>query len=651
MTALLAISVGALLAYSLYVLLQVEGELASLVFDRVLYNVGLVASGLVCLARGLGRKGQVAWAWIGVGILLWAAATIYWTIFLINAEDAPYPSPADALYLAFYVPTYIGIGLLVRSSHGRLPAALWLDGLIAALVVAAIAVAVVFDQVLAGTDGAPAAVATNLTYPLADAVLLAFVVGLLAVGGWRVSRSWVLLTTGLGLFAVADSYYLYAIATESYDTGSLVDIAWIAGFTLVALAAWQSRGRALTLRPHGWRVLVVPAAFALVGVGLLTVDHFERLHILALSLVSLSLVLVVVRLALTFGAHQRLLEQSVNHSLTDSLTGLWNRRALVAHLEDVLAGERPHVFALFDLDGFKSYNDSFGHPAGDDLLRRIAGNLQRAVVPHGRAYRLGGDEFCILAPDDGRTHEPVAAAAKALEERGERFLVTASVGVVGLPGEADSWGIAMQLADERLYERKRGRPSASRQIRTALLAALAERDDELDGHVHDVAALAEALGRNAGLEPDELEDVRAAAELHDIGKMAIPDSILFKPGTLDEEEMMFIRRHTVVGERIVAGVPALARVAHLVRSSHEWWNGTGYPDGLRGTAIPSASRMIAVCDAFVAMTSERPFSAIKSVEAALTELERCAGTQFDPAIVAAFPEALAATDPSIVAAA
>lgn len=133
--------------------------------------------------------------------------------------------------------------------------------------------------------------------------------------------------------------------------------------------------------------------------------------------------------------------------------------------------------------------------------------------------------------------------------------------------------------------------------------------------------------------------------------MAIPDSILFKPGTLDEEEMTFIRRHTVVGERIVAGVPALARVAHLVRSSHEWWNGTGYPDGLRGTAIPSASRMIAVCDAFVAMTSERPFSAVKSVEAALTELERCAGTQFDPAIVAAFPEALAAIDPSIVAAA
>ena len=118
MTALLAISVGALLAYSLYVLLQIEGELASLVFDRVLYNVGLVASGLVCLAHGLGRKGQAAWAWIGGGILLWAAATVYWTIFLVNAEDAPYPSPADALYLASTSPPTSGSGC----SCGRLTA-------------------------------------------------------------------------------------------------------------------------------------------------------------------------------------------------------------------------------------------------------------------------------------------------------------------------------------------------------------------------------------------------------------------------------------------------------------------------------------------------------------------------------------------------
>jgi HD-GYP domain-containing protein (c-di-GMP phosphodiesterase class II) len=235
----------------------------------------------------------------------------------------------------------------------------------------------------------------------------------------------------------------------------------------------------------------------------------------------------------------------------------------------------------------------------------------------------------------------VERALAAMHEQGEEFTISASAGSVALPREADSWAAAMHLADQRLYERKRMRPLASRQIRIALLSALAERDAELDGHVHDVAQLAEAIGRVFELEQDELEELRAGAELHDIGKVAVPDSILFKPSPLDPEEVAFMRRHTLMGERIVSSVPALAQAARFIRSSHERWDGAGYPDGLAGEEIPLGSRIIAVCDAFTAMTVERPYRGAISVSEALRELESCAGTQFDPAVVAAFPEALA----------
>jgi diguanylate cyclase (GGDEF)-like protein len=297
---------------------------------------------------------------------------------------------------------------------------------------------------------------------------------------------------------------------------------------------------------------------------------------------------------------------------------------------------------LVDLDRFKEVNDTFGHPAGDALLARVGSKLAWASAARGRAYRLGGDEFCLLVRDDGSARELVATASASVAERGEHFAIAASAGVVSLPGEAGSWDTAMHLADTRLYERKRGRPSAGRQIRVALLSVLAERDASLDGHVHEVADLAEELGGMLGLDREALEELKAAAELHDIGKIAIPDSILFKPGPLDAEELSYMQRHTLIGERIVRAVPSLARVGPVIRSSHERWDGAGYPDRLSREEIPLASRIIAVCDAFTAMTEGRPYRDPIQVEQALAELRRCARTQFDPQVVAAFPSALAA---------
>jgi HD-GYP domain-containing protein (c-di-GMP phosphodiesterase class II) len=151
-----------------------------------------------------------------------------------------------------------------------------------------------------------------------------------------------------------------------------------------------------------------------------------------------------------------------------------------------------------------------------------------------------------------------------------------------------------------------------------------------------VAELARAVGDRMGISGELLEGLERAAELHDIGKIAIPDAILSKPGPLDAEEWRFMRRHTIIGESMLSAAPALQSAAKIVRSSHERFDGKGYPDGLSGDEIPLASRIIFVCDAFHAMTSERPYGTAKTEEAALEELRCCAGTQFDPAVVAAF---------------
>ena len=156
----------------------------------------------------------------------------------------------------------------------------------------------------------------------------------------------------------------------------------------------------------------------------------------------------------------------------------------------------------------------------------------------------------------------------------------------------------------------------------------------------DVAALAEATARELALDAEETERVVHAAELHDLGKVAIPDAVLDKPGRLDEHEWEIVRAHPVTGERIIAAAPALREVATLVRASHERWDGTGYPDALAANAIPLGARIVAVCDAFDAMTEDRPYQATRKTEDALAELRRCAGTQFDPVVVAAFEAAV-----------
>jgi two-component system, cell cycle response regulator len=188
-----------------------------------------------------------------------------------------------------------------------------------------------------------------------------------------------------------------------------------------------------------------------------------------------------------------------------------------------------------------------------------------------------------------------------------------------------------------MYAHKDSRRATSRrQARDVLVQVLAEREPELRRHMADVSQLAVRTGRELGLEPEDLDVVARAAELHDIGKVAVPDDIIHKPGSLDDVEWRIMRQHTLVGERILAAAPALKGVARLVRLSHERWDGTGYPDALTADEIPIGARIIAVCDTYDAMTSERAYATARSHDDAIAELRRCAGGQLDPAVVDAF---------------
>ncbi len=342
-------------------------------------------------------------------------------------------------------------------------------------------------------------------------------------------------------------------------------------------------------------------------------------------------------------AHREQARVNEHQATHDALTGLANRRKLYLDAERALDGPdaAPLALGLYDLDGFKAYNDAFGHPAGDALLARLGRRMAEAVGEEATAYRMGGDEFCILtrAADPGHALE---AARLALCDQGEGFAIRCSHGAALVPSDATDLERALQLADERMYADKRSsRVSESREVRAALLQLIAEQRDEHAAHTVDVAGLAAATATRLGLSRDDVACTRIAAELRDIGKTAVPEAILRKAGPLDGDELAFVQRHTLIGERIVAAAPALARIAPIVRSSHERPDGMGYPDGLSGTRIPIGARIVAVVDAFDAMVSPRPYKMAISVPAAIAELRRCAGTQFDEAVVEAFAGVLA----------
>ncbi|MEZ5076729.1 MAG: diguanylate cyclase [Solirubrobacterales bacterium] len=631
------------LAYTGFALGNWTGPVAEDGIGIWVYEGVMIGAAASCLLRAaLIPRERLGWGLVGLALASYVAGEIYFVAASEATGEVPIPSPADAGYLAFYPTAFAGLIALVRVQLGSFPPVRWLDGLIAGGAVAALAVALALGPVVADSvSGSTAEVTVNLAYPVVDVVLLFLVVAAATLSGWRPGAGWLLLGGGLTVIAAADVAYLLQTARGTYVEDGILDVAWPLAVLMLAAAAWLPPATAGRSRSGRLASALVPALAALVAVGILFSDRWIAVPLAASILALLTLLGVVLRLALSFGETQRSLETSLRDALTDPLTGLRNRRGFVEDLEQAMearARGRVGLLAMFDLNGFKAYNDAFGHPAGDALLTRLGKRLEEFARPHGRAYRLGGDEFCLLGECTAAEVERITEeATAALSDEGKGFTVTAARGSVLIPAEADTASVAMQLADRRMYAHKsRERASAGRQSRDVLMSALRERRPELHRHLVGVAELARRVGCEMGLTGEQLDEVYRAAELHDVGKVAIPDAILNKPGPLEERELEFMRKHTLIGERIIAAAPALVPVARLVRSSHERPDGKGYPDGLSGEEIPVGSRIISVCDAYQAMVTERPYSTAMRPHRAMAELVDGAGAQFDPVVVAAF---------------
>ncbi len=627
------------------------GLLEAVPFHGIAPDVVFLIAAALLIWRGLG--GERGWVLIGIGALCWASGDIYWTLALGNLANLPVPSLADAGYLSFCPFAFAGILALVRQRMSGVPKALAADSAAATLAVGALGAALVVQPVVAHADGGVLAVATNLAYPISDLLLLGLIVGATALGNWRLNRTWVLLAASVLAFWIADSVYVVADATGTYTQNDWYNALWYWAPVLAALAGWLPRRVSVSAPGRvSARGIVMPVAFASVAIAVLVWSSFDRIGVIAIVLATGSLSVVMGRLVLTWRENARLLRASQDEALADALTGLGNRRALLADLERRLSTARDggsFTLVLFDLDGFKQYNDNFGHPSGDALLRRLGAKLESHLGATGRVYRIGGDEFCALIDAmPGASDPDDEAAAGTLFEEGDGFTIGCSHGAVLLPTEAQDSSTALTIADQRMYANKRvGRVSAAQQSKNVLLSAVAERNRELGAHGRDVAELAAAVATAFSLSPDEIELVRHAAELHDVGKVAVPDAILHKPAALDETEWAHVHEHTLIGEKIIGAAPDLARVARLVRSSHEHYDGTGYPDRLARREIPLGSRIIAVCDAFDAMTTDRPYREAIDEASAVAELRRCAGTQFDPDVIERFCAALA-SEPGVL---
>ena len=357
------------------------------------------------------------------------------------------------------------------------------------------------------------------------------------------------------------------------------------------------------------------------------------------------------------GARQRIaeLERELEASaLRDKLTDLSALTTFERHLDREVERSRRHgralVLGIVDIDGFRGLNASHGRDAGDRVLVAIARTLDRFTRATDLVGRAGDDEFLLMLPESSGA-EAVQCAERILLELEAMEVpplscVSVSIGLVEYRRPMTSEQLV--AAAGTALDRARGaggsrsvligadEPSVSPQAEafrdavSGLAEALLERDRYTGEHSESVVTLAAEVARGLGLDEIEIERVRSAALLHDIGKVATPDEILNKKGPLDDREWVVMRQHPVVGERILRAIPGFGSVARIVRHEHERFDGTGYPDGLAGDAIPIGSRIILACDAYHAMTSDRPYRKAMSHAEAIEEIAAGAGRQFDP---------------------
>ena len=620
------------LAFLLHAFVPFHGWVEAFFNNGVYYGL-IIAAAAGCLLRAaVTPNNRWAWGSIAAGLVAWTVGDLYYLFRLQNLAVTPVPSLADVFYLLYFPLVYVGVVSLMRRQLVGATKALWLDGMTAALTVAAVACSLLLGPIQSATKGSLDAVATNLAYPLGDVVLLALLTALAVAQGFRLSRAALILVAGLVSATAADSLYLVQNANGTYAVGGVTDALWAASLLLIGAAAWRDESSA---RPRSaWRpIAALPLVCAIVATGLLSASNWRSLGSLGPALAAAAILTVLARLAVTLRENKILLATANDAAVNDALTGLANRRALMRDLEHLVTTatvEHPLALVLFDLNGFKSYNDRFGHPAGDSLLQRLGHRLQSIESDDVRIYRLGGDEFCIVARAAPATAAAlIERAVAALTETAEGFSVTASFGAAFIPEEAETISEALRLADTRLYSRKADHYAAHDHPHEELLRILDSRDSAASSTRHAAANTARVVSEALGLDRSAQEQAARAALLRDVGTLALPDDLNTPTRPLTPAEIALVQQHPRIGERILASIPALREIAPIVGASHEHWDGGGYPCHLVGSAIPLNARIVAASTAF-AEALAKPGEA--NVDA-FTEVARQAGKKLDPDLV------------------
>jgi diguanylate cyclase (GGDEF)-like protein len=430
-----------------------------------------LAVAVLCLARGLLRQqGRVVAFALGIGLLSWAIGDTLWTAQTLGGASPPSPSWSDAFWLGFYPPAYVAVVLFMRREVRRIGDSSWLDGAVAGLGAASVCAAFAFQSLAQSAGGSPLAKATNLAYPIGDSLLFALVVGGTTLLSGRTRAPWILLAAAMGLNAVGDTFNLFPSSLGTPRIAAVLHaLAWPAAGLLMSIAMW--------LRPRRLNLLVSERSAGFLLPGLATVAAFVILftgafhHIsrIALGLAAATLIAVGLRLLLSVRGLRTVTQDRLRQSLTDELTGLRNRRYLLQILDaffgdesDRRVAKRRLAFLFIDLNRFKEVNDSFGHSAGDELLKQLGPRLTASLRGSEVLVRLGGDEFGIVLVDadaDDATavaQRLITSIEEAFVLEGVRASVSASIGIATAPRDATDGTALLKCADIAMYRAKLG---------------------------------------------------------------------------------------------------------------------------------------------------------------------------------------------------
>lgn len=714
---------------------------------------GPLAAGLWCVATfvrfRIGIHGRAAnpvavrrnWAMLllGLGIVSYGIGESVWTYYeSILHRSSPFPSFADAGYVTAYPLLLAGILLIpVGQMSAVMRGRIALDSLMSMTALVTFSwYFVLGPTVLKGAESSLGKI-LGVAYPVGDLVLLFSLILLAAQDGEAEHGPAIkAILMGLGCVILADTLFAFQTLHGRYHSGTLADLFWPMGYMLIGYGACDATAFASTADPSEtaqpltthrkwrgesvvvWRSLMPYTLLPVVG---MLVYHANRtpgpeelsrgVLIGTISLIGLIIVRQLLailenrKLNLDLTATYRELEIKNDRlqamATTDAMTGLANHGAFQERLRTeiikVRGAHRSLSILLLDVDRFKEYNDTFGHPAGDQVLKTIADHLQTCVRYGDLVARYGGEEFAIILPG-AEEHHAVMVAERIRAATSEYGLfhrqVTVSVGIGCSNGEAVDPTTLVTRADVALYHAKRsGRnrvvvwdaasmedvasrpaPNGARpvdstlatasdpllarggerillertlgglegQILRGILAALELRDQEPEGHSQRVTRFSLRLAQEALKQKPEcltrlqIRELMLGALMHDVGKISVPDSILLKAGPLTPAEWKVMRKHPDQGAALIEGFPTLRGTLDVVRHHHERWDGTGYPSGLKGDDIPLTARIFAVADAFDAMSSRRPYRDKLSYAAIRKEISDGAGTQFDPDLVKAF---------------